>query len=131
MDKKKRRKKKMSKKENKTQKDYVETKIQEIKDEYGLEEVEDISSESKRLDVGDHIAGEFLGLTQDVDNEGNEINLILIRNKQGLFSIKESYELARMIKTVEKGTQIAILCHDTGESAGGRVFKKFKLFKVK
>lgn len=120
----------MKTKKNSTEKSYLETKIEEIKEMYDLDEIEEIGGESRVLDVGEHICGEYLGIDETTDSDGQSIDLICIKTKDGNFSIKKSYQLGS-VKNIETGQKIAILCYDKIKTESGRTFKKYKVWKVK
>jgi len=121
---------KENKEENKVMKEYLEHKIQEIKERYNISELKEIGGESKVLDVGDFIAGQYLGEEQTTDKHDNVIDLILLHTDQGVFSIRKSYEISLSVKALEKGSEIVILCYDKIKLDGGRMFKKFKVWKI-
>lgn len=118
-------------KEDTSTKEFLDTKVEEIKKMYNLEEVEQIGSESLTLAIGDHICGVYTGDSITINNKGDEINLIHLQTKDGMISIAKSYELIDPMKSISKGDKIVVLCYDSAVSNAGREFKKFKLFKVK
>ncbi len=121
---------KETKQEEKVVKEYLKQKIQEIKDRYKIKELKEIGGESKVLDVGDFISGEYLGEEKVLDKDDNEVDLILLKTDEGVYSIRKSYEISLSVKAIEKGKRIVVLCYDKIDLDGGRLFKKFKVWEV-
>ena len=121
---------KENKEENKVMKEYLEQKIQEIKDKYDIKKLKEVGGESTVLDVGDHIAGKYLGEEKIESADGVEVDLVLIHTDQGVFSIRKSYDMSLSLKAIEEGTEIVVLCYDKIKLDSGRMFKKFKIWEI-
>lgn len=117
-------------KDRQERKDFLDKKVQEIKDKFDLQEMIELGiGEGVTLDVGDYVAGTYCGIT-DVASKGGREKVILVQTDEyGLVSLRSSVTLGQHLINIKEGNWICILCY-ASEAVEDHPGQSYKLFKV-
>lgn len=95
------------------------------------EEVEEVTSTSVVLGIGEAIAGKLVAIEEAVDMKERPIKLIILATKEGLRNMALPTMLQRSMQYVQKDEEIAVLRIEDGETRDGANFKQFRVFRKK